>query len=79
MDRLAIELPGTRLFVEDEDSWGRWATAPSGISPSRSTTKSSVWDVARKDGNLLSHSSDIIFFPSQPKATIVKQYTLYLL
>jgi len=29
---------GARLFMED-DSGGRWATTPSGISPSRSTTK----------------------------------------
>ena len=40
VDGSPMELLGTRLFVEDENRWG-WATVPSGISPSRSTTKAS--------------------------------------
>lgn len=35
------ELLGVRLFVECENRWDRWVTEPSGISPSRSTTKAS--------------------------------------
>lgn len=35
------ELLGARLFVEGVNKWGRWVTEPSGISPSRSTTKAS--------------------------------------
>ena len=36
-----VKLLGARSFVEDENRWGRWVTAPSGISPSRSTIKAS--------------------------------------
>lgn len=41
VDGPLIELFGARLFVECENELGRWATVPSGISPSRSTTKAS--------------------------------------